>query len=838
MAKKPRLAKVETPRGTGTSLTPLSPYQVSINGSNPRAQDPLGGIVLNSPADWFGPLNPMRPIAPPEVAGRRYDYAPGYNLVTQPRSYEVIGFPVMRALAESFDVLRIVIETRKDQLCKMRWKIAVKEDEVPDGGAKKGGKKGKATTDQQSRIDEIEAFLARPDGIHRWRPWLRSLLEDVFVIDAPALYMQRNRGGRLIALKQIDGASVKVLIDDWGRTPMPYWQGGKLIIPAAYQQVLKGFPAVNYSVKDVLYRPYNNRVHKAYGYSPVEQIIITVNIALRRQMFQLAYYTEGNIPEALIGTPDTWTPEQVMAFQTYWDTLLTGNLAQRRHAKFVPGGVAKTFIATKEPDLKNPLDEWLARVVCFAFSISPQPFVQQMNRATAGTAQETAKEEGIEPLKEYIKEMIDDVIVEMDGPDSDLEFVWDEEIEVDQLAQTNIITARSDSGVITINQARADLGLEADPNPAADMLMVKTATGLVPIDANTVEGKKAAIAAGIAADPLAPPALPPGAKGGLPGKPAKGSPDEKPPKGADRSKPSDGGDTSKAFAHSAHAHGTARFQKAAGRRPGPVPFDRPASVKAERRVKKLVFEALRKVAKGVAKQVRADLDKIAKAKKPKDTADEIAQAADLSAIEAIIPDVADEFESVAIDTSTYALAQIGPDATSDLVDQVNEKAVETARQFAAELVGMRYDENGDLVEAARAEYRIDESTRDMIRDTIADGLEENIGTDAIAEAIMDSTGFSEERADLIAHTEIARANSMAAVEGYRGARDDLGVNVKKEWLVSDEPCPICVDNEADGAIDLDDDFSSGDGEPPAHPNCECAISPVVLDGGDESDVEE
>ena len=66
---------------------------------------------------------------------------------------------------------------------------------------------------------------------------------------------------------------------------------------------LKGFPAVNYSVEDLLYRPYNRRIHKAYGFSPVEQIITTVNIALRRQMFTLAYYTEGNVPEALIGTP-------------------------------------------------------------------------------------------------------------------------------------------------------------------------------------------------------------------------------------------------------------------------------------------------------------------------------------------------------------------------------------------------------------------------------------------------------------------------------------------------------------------------------------------------------
>jgi hypothetical protein len=54
--------------------------------------------------------------------------------------------------------------------------------------------------------------------------------------------------------------------------------------------------------------------------------------------------------------------------------------------KFVPGGIAKTFIPTKEAEQKSAYDEWLARIVCFAFSISPQALIAQVNRATAETA--------------------------------------------------------------------------------------------------------------------------------------------------------------------------------------------------------------------------------------------------------------------------------------------------------------------------------------------------------------------------------------------------------------------------------------------------------------------
>ncbi len=54
--------------------------------------------------------------------------------------------------------------------------------------------------------------------------------------------------------------------------------------------------------------------------------------------------------------PENWTPDQIKNFQDYWDAYFTGDLAARRRAKFVPGGVAKTFIQTKEPELKGALE--------------------------------------------------------------------------------------------------------------------------------------------------------------------------------------------------------------------------------------------------------------------------------------------------------------------------------------------------------------------------------------------------------------------------------------------------------------------------------------------------
>src|ERR1700730_2977596 len=187
-------------------------------GSHPYTRNEGG------PSSWFGPLEPLDPIAPPEVAGRQWDFPAGYNLQTRPRIYEPITFKQLRAMADGLDVLRLVIETRKDQIGKLKWVIRPRdEDEKPDA--------------YKSQIKTIREFFRKPDREHNWDDWLRLVLEDLFVIDAPTLYIQRTRGGKLNALFPLDGGTIKPVIDDWGRTPQPP--------DVAYQQILKGYPAVD-----------------------------------------------------------------------------------------------------------------------------------------------------------------------------------------------------------------------------------------------------------------------------------------------------------------------------------------------------------------------------------------------------------------------------------------------------------------------------------------------------------------------------------------------------------------------------------------------------------------
>jgi phage portal protein BeeE len=114
----------------------------------------------------------------------------------------------------------------------------------------------------------------------------------------------------------------------------------------------------------LLYKPRNVRPNKIYGYSPVEQILMTINIGLRRQLMQLQHFTDGNVPPGIMGMPDL-SPQQVAQFQQFWNDMLSGNTAERTRMQMVPW--AAKWQAFKEPPLKDEFDEWLARVVMFRF---------------------------------------------------------------------------------------------------------------------------------------------------------------------------------------------------------------------------------------------------------------------------------------------------------------------------------------------------------------------------------------------------------------------------------------------------------------------------------------
>ncbi len=155
-----------------------------------------------------------------------------------------------------------------------------------------------------------------------------------------------------------------------------------------------------------------------------------------------------------------------------------------------------------------------------------------------------------------------------------------------------------------------------------------------------------------------------------------------------------------------------------------------------------------------------------------------------------------------------ALAEVGIDQGFDLqnpraLDFLNQHALENSSSYS-------------------------DTMKEDIALEVQNGVEQGQSVDGIATTL--GTFFNDQsdyRAERLARTETIDAYAQGNLEGYRQS----GVVTGKEWLFDGGDCVTgeCPDNENDGVIGLDDNFSSGDDAPPAHPNCECALQPVTAD---------
>lgn len=159
--------------------------------------------------------------------------------------------------------------------------------------------------------------------------------------------------------------------------------------------------------------------------------------------------------------------------------------------------------------------------------------------------------------------------------------------------------------------------------------------------------------------------------------------------------------------------------------------------------------------------------------------------------------------------------EIGVSRTSANIQRV-------ARQSIAEMVGKKLDTNGNIVDNPKPEYKITETTRANIRESIRTSLILYEDTQS-AIARMRSTINDPRRATMIAQTEAVNAYNR----GILLSGQESGA-VGKEWQ-SINTEDICATNAKQGIIKINERFASGHTSPAAHPFCRCGLRLVYPD---------
>jgi SPP1 gp7 family putative phage head morphogenesis protein len=702
-----------------------------------------------SPLGWFGPLNPLPAQAPEEVRGRQFDFPVGANLNYKPRNTEPLNFDQLKKLARH-PIVAMLIQRQKDLVSAQDWQIkprlANEDDKIDDPA-----------------VQTLTDFFRFPDQEHDWCQWIGAVLDQMLVIDAVSVYNYPTRNGGVYALQLLDGATIKPLINLSGRRPLPP--------DAAYQQILKGLPAIDYTTDELIYFPQVYRADRFYGYSRVEQAADLVNMAISRLKSQQGYFDFGNVGDGYFSAPDDWTPDQILGLEAKWNSYMQSTNPGVRHAPpFVPAGTE--WHPTKVDVLADEFDEFIIRLLCFPFGVAPTPFMKQMGlgQGSAKTDHEAAEEGGIAPMLQYVERLMSLIIAKWFGrPDLEFSFVDNREFDPKTAAEIDDINLKN--GSATINEVRDRRGVKPLTNGDVPLL----SSGWTRLEDAVKEPEPVPTALGGA---------------GLPGAPgAPGARENKTPP----AKGEDGGEATDEEADLSKA----------------------ADPAVTRQFAIHLATYLETKGAAIADDLAAALTKAAD--QDRESIDAALNGIDWSWDD--IPDLVEPFiAGIAAAAGQNAVSELGI-FDADILARVSANATAYAQGRAAEFVGMKLVD-GKLVDNPNPEWSITGATREMLRVTLTAAMSEGLSNQELATRIRESTAFSKSRAMSVARTETAKADVQGSISGWK----ESGVVGGKKFLAAPECCDHC--QTLNGKIvGLDEEFEEGD--PPVHPNCRCDVVAVL-----------
>lgn len=459
-------AKTATPAGKGTPLNVAALTRAFDPQQRSRIPDDIAESMHSQGMDTDRPFAPGSPVTPYFAQGttpRSFDFTAGRNTTARPRSEEGrVAFETMRKIIAAYPTARICIQHVADDIRSLDRQF-VAADGVND--------------DVTADIEKAKAFFARPDGVTPFDAWQAKLLEDVLRFDAGCIYKQRDRGGRLLSLKVVDGTTVAPLLNYDGSQPEP---------PAwAYVQFANGVPWGAWSAADIVYMPFRPQPESVYGLAAIESLLIEANTSIRQAMFWLSYYTDGSVPDSIAEAPEDMSqPENVIAFQEAWDAMLAGNdEARSGGVRWVPHGANLTQL--KEQVFQPDFALYMDRKTCAAFGVAPQDIgiLNDVNRATADTQTDMQFRVLTRPRALYLKGIYDHVLQEELGLRVQFLFDLGQEKE-DRLVEAQAWKLYVEMGAASSDEPRKEvLGLPVDESRPVPRFVMTSRGGPVPLNA-------------------------------------------------------------------------------------------------------------------------------------------------------------------------------------------------------------------------------------------------------------------------------------------------------------------------------------------------------------------
>jgi phage portal protein BeeE len=336
-------------------------------------------------------------------------------------------------------VTRKAINTIKDRIATMRWRVQGKEGGVAQAG--------------DVRLRVLRANLETPNADDSFRTLTEQVIEDVLVGGCGAIEVQTTPDPqRPLLLWPVDGTSVRIYAGWSGDSDEP-----------RYAQVTPWGQRVDLRNDELVYIRLNSRTHTPFGLGRLEVAFETISWLLGAQEHAARLASNTIVQFAL------WLAEMPPASYdkviSWWQNEIEGTGRVPIIANLPAKPEVLRFSEGSDRDLRLEWQHFLIRIVADAFDLPPLllGLEQDVNRATADALVDEAFRTAVVPTARlYAEHLTREVIGRKLGWD-DLEFVFDDLEVFDERAQAEVDEILLRSDVLLPDEVRVRRALPALP---------------------------------------------------------------------------------------------------------------------------------------------------------------------------------------------------------------------------------------------------------------------------------------------------------------------------------------------------------------------------------------
>jgi len=203
-----------------------------------------------------------------------------------------------------------------------------------------------------------------------------------------------------------------------------------------------------------------------YGISEVEELVRVITAMLWADDYNMRFFSQGSAPKGILKVNGSVSPQKLQEFKQQWQAMVSGVHNAWKTPVIESGEIDFINMQTNNRDMEySQWNEYLIKVGCATFSISPEEVGFAGTSSSANTVFESnnenkvkhSKDKGLYPLLKFYQNRLNRYIIERIDPEYNIRFVG-----MDAMSKAEELDAavKKVSNYMTLDEVREEMGHE------------------------------------------------------------------------------------------------------------------------------------------------------------------------------------------------------------------------------------------------------------------------------------------------------------------------------------------------------------------------------------------